>query len=161
MPEHLPADSIAATNDHAAVRAPCHGSHSASGPIGSLLYRLGLASPPHTHRPEIDDVDAWRLLAAQEVADKHSIVEGWKHKLEEMVHPVEDHIPPVTEGTFRILPIFNEMGQFDHEAARKQNPGNWDSLEGKDGVGTHHRYGHNRPHPYHHETQLAKTFNER
>lgn len=106
-------------------------------------------------------MDAWRLLASQKVEDKHAVVEGWKHKLEEMVRPIEADLPPVTEGTFSILPIFDEMGHFDHEVARKQHPGNWDSLEGKDGVRAHHRHGHNRPHPHHHETQLAKTFDER
>lgn len=74
----------------------------------------------------------------------HRMMDGWKHRVEEMIHSAEDRVVPILQGgSVRILPVMDENGEFDHHVEEKhRHHGDWKSLEGKGGVKKHHHHGH-------------------
>ena len=118
QPDNLPTDSDKARTE-LDPHAPCHGGSASRGTFSGLLSRLGLGPEPQL---KVDDVDAWRLLSAQQMENDRSSLSGLKTKVDKMFRPVKDR---VEEGTMRILPIFNELGEIDYDVAKQQNPDNW------------------------------------
>ncbi|KAK6904706.1 hypothetical protein I204_06695 [Kwoniella mangroviensis CBS 8886] len=95
------------------MKKPCHGhSHQASGPLGSLLAKLGLARPSHRHG------------SGHGFDEKmESIHESLMDHFREHMNEVEDKVIPFLEGgSVRLHPLVNHLTEQESELTLSSAP---------------------------------------